>query len=77
MPTYRVLVFYAGMLYQDSLVNSYDWTKPFRGGSLPDGAYVYMREQNHDFTEWYRSDFTPVLLNDVPKEYILLECLLR
>lgn len=73
----NALVFYAGLLYGEYSFN--EW-KPFSGlRELPDGAYVRLPKkgnwQDPEFL-WFRSDFTPVRLEDVPKEYLLMSLLL-
>jgi hypothetical protein len=75
----RMLVFYAGLLYDDLLVSHYDPFNTFRGNRFPDGAYIYLSEGSFivDKEHWFLSDLTPVLLEDVPKEYILMGLLLR
>lgn len=58
-------VFYAGLHYDTyPREQSRPWTMP---GGLPDGAYIYDPDQVA-FARWYRSDHTPVLLQDVPPE---------
>jgi hypothetical protein len=39
-------------------------------------GYVYTRKYHDRQRTWYRCDYTPVLLEDVPKEYRLLLLLL-
>lgn len=69
----RYLVFYAGLLYEDYPAPPLPeriW-KPCWPRDLPDGAYIL----NPD-NEWFRSDLTPVLLEEVPKELRALVLLL-
>ena len=71
----KVLVFYANMLYGDY---EHHRSNVFMGLSgLPDGAYIRLPPDNYWSTKhmWFRSDFTPVLDSDVPKELLVL-CLL-
>ena len=73
----NTLVFYAGLLYGEY---QFDGWKPFSDlRELPDGAYIRLPQKgNRPNLEclWFRSDFTPVLLIDVPKEYLLMSLLL-
>ena len=73
----NTLVFYAGLLYGEYPFN--EWS-PFKGlWGLPDGAYILLPHHSDVFTgntRWYHPDFTPVLLMDVPKEYLVLSLLL-
>jgi len=60
-------VFYAGRHYGTyEREPSKGWAMP-RG--LPDGAYIYDPDKGVS-KQWYRSDFTPVLPEDVPKELL-------
>ena len=70
----KVLVFYANMFYGD--YHHYKLA-PFRElTDLPDGSYIRLPPLwIGDKVTWYRSDFTPVLDLDVPKELLVL-CLL-
>lgn len=70
-----ILVFYAGLLYAEY---PFDERSPFKALiGIPDGAYVrFPDDRGHWGPHWYRSDFTPVLLADVPKEYLVLALLL-
>lgn len=73
----RCRLFYGTEMYLDISVPSFAWTTVLREHVL-EGCYIHARHPV--FTEntfWYRSDFTPVLIQDVPKEYILMELLLR
>lgn len=67
-----VHVFYEGMLYDtvDTQVSL-----PHYVIRLPNDVYqrCYLQTTRSD---WYRSDGTPVLLSDVPKELLLLSLLL-
>ena len=73
----NTLVFYAGLLYGEY---PFDEMTPFKGlRELPDGAYILLPHHSSKFIgniRWYRPDFTPVLLMDVPKEYLVLSLLL-
>lgn len=73
----NALVFYAGLLYGEY---PFDEWSPFKGlWGLPDGAYILLPQPSAVIfgnARWYRSDFTPVLLMDVPKEYLVLSLLL-
>ena len=74
----NTLVFYAGVFYGEY---PFDEWSPFKGlGALPDGAYILLPQPSAVFfgrnTRWYRPDLTPVLLMDVPKEYLVLSLLL-
>lgn len=63
-------LFYAGLLveehHQDSSMMIDHW--PMKGVDVNDeiynGGYIYQPVDQR----WYRCDFTPVLLEDVPKE---------
>ena len=35
----------------------------------PKDAYFLITKEHHTRDEWFRADLTPVLLEDVPKEY--------
>ena len=76
MSVVTVHVFYAEQL-MDTVeeLSIYTMFNRFRGGVLPDGAYLLTIQPNN-WKHWYRSDFTPVLPVDVPKPYKLLELLL-
>ena len=74
-------VFYAGMLYGE-----YDWTVISRNQlscllaetpEIYNGCYIYgMPLPRSCPAGWWRADGTPVLLEDVPKELLLLKLLL-
>lgn len=70
----KVLVFYANMFYGD--YHHYRLA-PFRElTDLPDGSYIRLPPLwIGGKVTWFRSDFTPVLDSDVPKELLVL-CLL-
>lgn len=67
-------VFYAGLLYTEyPFVSIFS---PFFGVmNLPDGAYIRLPKEVNG-SQWYHSDYTPVLLSDVPKELLALVLLL-
>lgn len=71
----RVLVFYANQLYGDFKHTRFNAFRELTG--LPDGAYIRLPPDSYWGVEhtWYRSDFTPALDSDVPKELLVL-CLL-
>ena len=55
----------------------YEKWNPFDGlANLPDSAYIELPIESPIQTRWYRSDFTPVLLADVPKEYLAISLIL-
>lgn len=58
-----VLIFSEGKLvheFNGSIFQFYKKNRP-----LPQDAYLFDTQGN----SWYRADFTPVLLNDVPPNY--------
>lgn len=79
-PYTRVLAFYAGLVWGEYQESVYDPFKPFKQDPLPDGAVIYVADPPRFFgTEatWFAADFTPIFPEHVPKEYVLLEYLLR
>ena len=70
-------VFYAGMLHSE-----HNNMKPDVRLDLPDGCYIFLNRKYAGnpsafaLQGWYRKDFTPVLLEDVPKELRMLQLLL-
>lgn len=46
------------------------------GLEVYNGGYLHVYDYG-DVSTWYRPDLTPVLIQDVPKELILLELLYR
>ena len=67
----KTLVFYAGLLYGEYAVVGDLRFRRHTIKDLPDGAYI-----RYSDGEWYRSDYTPVLPEDIPKELLLLTLLL-
>jgi hypothetical protein len=83
----KIYVFYAGMLYAE-----YDRREFSRhqvcqrlyemdGAEIYNGCYIHSQNQTFELDQnnksaWFRGDFTPVLLEDVPKELLLLKLLL-
>lgn len=78
-PYTGVLAFYAGLVWGEYQESVYDPFKPFRKDPLPDGAVIFINEMNvyTSAKQWCAADFTPILPEHVPKEYVLLEYLLR
>ena len=70
----KVLVFYANMFYREY---RHYRLAPFRElTDLPDGSYIRLPPLwDGGKVTWFRSDFTPALDSDVPKELLVL-CLL-
>ena len=62
MSTQTIYVFYAGLLYGEFPEEPY-YKRSLELRNLPDGAYL-----RYPKNIWYRSDFTPVLIEDVPPE---------
>ena len=69
----RVLVFYAGLLYDEVEVAAS--SSLWRYLQLPDGAYYRWPKPIAGF-QWYRSDHTPLADEHVPKELFVLALLL-
>lgn len=69
----RVLVFYAGLLYDEIECMQHQYTHRLR--DLPNGAY-YRYEKPIAGFHWYRSDHTPLADEHVPKELLTLALLL-
>ena len=68
-----VLVFYAGLLYQASSHSEHFLARMAWPREIYNGCWIYLRTRKTFGTfgpepGWYRADYTPVLLNDVPKE---------
>lgn len=65
---------------QGNLYGEYEFylLAPFkrRLSNLPKDAYIRLPLKDPIQTRWYRADFTPVLLADVPKEYLTLSLIL-
>lgn len=70
----RVLVFYAGLLYKDTETKGTLSMVP-QLLDLPDGAYLRYEIPVFGF-HWYRSDYTPLADEHVPKELLTLALLL-
>lgn len=66
-------VFYAGLLYET--LTGVDRFSSAKRLALPDGAYIRYRLPINGHC-WYRSDFTPMADEDVPKEILVLALLL-
>ncbi len=61
----------------DITVPTFVWAQSLRPHLL-EGCYIHVSNTtSKGDVRWFRSDFTPVLLADVPKELILLELLHR
>jgi len=79
--TINCYVFYAGKLYGKYTSQQFKEYKSTCGAEIYNGALVYMNEfRSHPAqgptSGWYRLDWTPVLIEDVPKELHLLLLLL-
>lgn len=74
----KVRVFYAGLLHSEHEVFLPFPYGTLRADEIPDGAYIYFEQLVPVWIEchWLRSDFAPVLLEDVPKELLMLTLLL-
>ena len=66
-------VFYAGLLYET--LTGVDRFSNLHLLELPDGAYIRYQEPIYGY-RWYRSDFTPLADEHVPKELLVLALLL-
>ena len=66
-------VFYAGLLYET--LSDVDRLSSAQRIVLPDGAYIRYQEPIYGY-RWYRSDFTPLAEEHVPKELRVLALLL-
>jgi len=77
--SYITRVYYAGLVYHEHLCINKDL--PFSGmkrHDLPDGCYIRVPDGNFfSGNKWYLKDLTPVLIEDVPKELLLLDLLLK
>ena len=69
-----VRVFYANQLYKEMLNVDYSWFRKECDQEIYNGAFICWNTALG--WKWYRSDLTPVLINDVPKELLLLQLLL-
>lgn len=76
-PYTRVIAFYAGLVWGEYQESVYDPFKPFKQDPLPDGAVIFVAKPPVFSDGWFAADFTPILPEHVPKEYVLLEYLLR
>lgn len=47
------------------------------GLEIYNGGFLFASKDGGKTFGWFRPDYTPILLEDVPKEYILLELILR
>lgn len=73
------------LYYANQLVQTFDHPFPKLdqylhtnwGLEIYNGGYISTYVSALDSYEWFRSDYTPVLPQDVPKELIVLELLLR
>lgn len=70
----KIHVFYAGLLLKEFEYVGYPIHVPELYG-LPDGAYIRYQKPIMNF-HWYRSDFTPLADEHVPKELRVLALLL-
>lgn len=72
----NTLVFYANQLYGEYAWSSILLFNELR--NLPEGAYIRSPHSKYEdnVPTWYRSDFTPVLDSDIPKELLVLVLLL-
>ena len=61
----RITVFYAGLIYEE-----FEDPNKLRLHELPDGAYIHLHRASGGpgDPKWLKKDFTPVLIEDVPKE---------
>lgn len=66
-----IRVFYAdGVLWEGASITIYE------RNHLPDGCYIYQISRFRDCHGWFRKDLTPVLLEDVPKHFRLIQLIL-
>lgn len=72
----KSFLFYAGQLVQEWDAGEYrnlsQYTHSTWGSEIYNGGYLW----HGSLQEWYRCDLTPVLLEDVPKELLMLKLLL-
>lgn len=68
-------LFYAGLLHRESEVLK-ELYMFHDSPEIYNGCYIYHNSGLPSRSNWYRGDFTPVLLEDVPKELLLLKLLL-
>lgn len=77
----KSLLFYGGQLVQEfpdtCCPNLSQYLHTNWGLEVYNGGYIYASKDHGKTWEWFRCDLTPVFHEDVPKEYILLELLLR
>ena len=70
-----IRIYYANMLYGTTFYEPNHGFPSF--WDLPEGIYLKFPADQEDYWPglWYRKDLTPVLLEDVPKELLVLELL--
>lgn len=75
----KTLLLYAGELAQEfepGRISLQQYTLSNWGLKIYNGGYVYWPTNPYNGSPWYRCDLTPVLLENVPKEYRVLALLL-
>ena len=55
--------------YDHSSPNMREWLHSSFGLEIYNQGYVYTKRFFDKENHWYRCDYTPVLIEDVPKEY--------
>lgn len=78
-PTIDLMVFYGGKLFGTFTKKEFKALNLYATElEIYNGCYIYVTPQRSPgFAQgWFRGDFTPVLLEDVPKELLLLKLLL-
>lgn len=75
----KTLLFYEGEVVQEfepGLISLRQYTLSNWGLRIYNEGYVYWPSNPYRGSLWYRCDLTPVLLQDVPKEYRVLALLM-
>lgn len=69
------IVFYAGLVYGEYSYDEFHQLRSTSNSELYNGGIVYVTYKNPNWRPrfldegWYRMDGTPMLIEDVPKEY--------